>query len=511
MRASLRATAIIALLGVSLALAVACQPAPPRPQAGGRVVATVALPGVMVESMNPYAHSTTQIYPTWKHVIEPLVEWDWAKKDIVGVLAESWTTPEPNTWVFKLRQGVKFHDGGDFTAADVVHSYTRIKTDPDSRQGSAIAGVTDVEALDNYTVQLHTKTPDAALPFRLSQRFITSKAVYDRLGAAEADKLAIGTGPYKFKEWVTGQRFVLEKSPTYQGPRQSAVDEVVFRNIPESEAAITALLNGEVDQIVNIPPESVDRISGSAHRETVRTVNIMFLGMHASVPQFRNKLVRQAVTYAIDKEALTKGVLKGMAYPMDAPIGPDQYGYSADLQPKYSYDPARAKQLLAQAGYPNGFDVEFLVPVGQYNKIKELAEAIASMLGNVGIRARIQTQDQNTGFAAIQQGKAQLYLFGRGNVIDPDEYLDQYFHTGVTKRLDYSNPEVDAALEAERAAFDPQQRVALLRKAMSLLMEEAPAVWLFQYQGIEGVSNRFDYSPNPGEDVYAWDLKPRAR
>jgi peptide/nickel transport system substrate-binding protein len=511
MRPQFRSAAMMILLAASVVLAAACQPAAPRSQTGGRVVATIVLPGVMIESMNPYAHSTTQLYPTWKHVIEPLVEWDYAKKAIVGVLAESWTTPEPNTWVFKLRPGVKFHDGGDFTAADVVHSFTRILKDPDSKQGSAIGGVVDVEAIDPLTVQLHTKSPDAALPFRLSQRFITSKAVYDRLGAAEADKLAIGTGPYKFKEWVTGQRFVLEKSPTYQGPHQTAVDEVVFRNIPESEAAITALLNGEVDQIVNIPPESADRISGNAHRETVRTVNIMFMGLHASVPQFRNKLVRQAVTYAIDKEALTKGVLKGLAYPMDAPIGPDQYGYSPDLQPKFTYDPAKAKQLLAQAGYPDGFDVDFVVPVGQYNKIKELAEAIASMLSAVGIRARLQTQDQNTGFAAIQQGKAPLYIFGRGNVIDPDEYLDQYFHTGVTKRLEYSNPEVDAALEAERAAFDPSQRVALLQKAMSVLMDEAPAVWLFQYQGVEGVSNRFDYTPNPGEDVYAWDLRPRTR
>jgi peptide/nickel transport system substrate-binding protein len=492
-------------------LAGACKPAAPRAQSGERVVATIALPGVMVESMNPYAHSTTQIYPTWKHVYEPLVEWDWTKKDLVGVLAESWSAPDPNTWVFKLRQGVKFNDGSDFTAADVVHSFGRIVKDPDSKQGSTLAGVDSVEATDTYTVQIHTKAPDAALPFRISQRFITSKAVYDRLGAAEADKLAVGTGPYKVKEWVSAQRFVLEKNPNYTGSRQTTVDEVVFRNIPEAEAAITALLNGEVDQIVNIPPESVDRITGNAHKETVRSINIMFLGMHASVPQFRNKLVRQAITYAIDKEALTKGVLKGQAYPMDAPVGPDQYAYSPDLQPKYTYDPAKAKALLAQAGYPDGFDVEFVVPVGQYNKIKELAEAVAKMLADVGIRARIQTQDQNTGFAAIQQGKAPLYIFGRGSVIDPDEYLDQYWHTGTTKRTEYSNPAVDAALDAERAAMDPSQRVTLLRQAMSLLMEEAPAVWLFQYQGIEGVSNRFDYTPNPGEDVYAWDLKPRAR
>ncbi len=503
------------MLAVVVALAallpMACAPAaPPQAKSGGPVVATIALPGVMVESLNPYAHSTTQIYPTWKHVIEPLVDWDWSKKELVPVLAESWTNPDNQTWVFKLRQGVRFHDGSEFTADDVVHSYTRILKDPDSKQASSINGIDQMDVLDRYTVRIHTKTPDAALLFRLSQRFITSKALYDRLGPAEADKLAIGTGPYKFKEWVPGQRFVLEKNPDYtQGLHPPTVDQVVFRNIPEAEAAITALLNGEVDHIANVPPESAERLTGNVRRVTTPTVNIMFLGMHASVPQFKNKLVRQAVTYAIDKEALTRGVLKGYATPLDAPIGPPQYGYSADLQPKLTYDPQKAKQLLAQAGYPNGFDVEFLVPMGQYNKVKEIAEAIAKMLGDVGIRARIVTQDQNTGFAAIQQGKAPLYIFGRGNVIDPSEYLHQYFHTGDTKRLDYSIPEVDAALDAEQAAFDPAERLNLLHHAMSVLMDEAPAVWLFQYQGIEGVSNRFDYTPNPGEDIYAWDLKPR--
>src|SRR5919199_17625 len=140
-------------LAALVMMALACaRGAPRQAEPSGRVVATIALPGVMVESLNPYAHSTTQIYPTWKHVLEPLVEWDWAKKDIVGVLAESWTTPDPNTWVFKLRQGVKFQDGGDFTAADVVHSYTRIQKDPDSKQGSGLAGIDEVQAVDTYTV-----------------------------------------------------------------------------------------------------------------------------------------------------------------------------------------------------------------------------------------------------------------------------------------------------------------------------------------------------------------------
>lgn len=475
-----------------------------------KLTATIALPGVQVETLNPYGHSTTQIYPTWKHVIEPLIEWNWSKKQIVPILAESWSNPDPNTWVFKLKKGIKFHDGSEFTSADVVHSFTRIQKDPDSKQVSSIAHVTAIEALDPLTVRLRTKNPDAALLFRLGQRFITNKAAYERLGAAAADKLALGTGPYKLKDWVRGQWFVVEKNPGYaHSEHKPTVDELVFRNIAESEVAITSLLNKEVDIISNVPPESAARVTGGARIESARTINIMFLGMHSSVPEFKNKLVRQAVNYAIDRNALTKNVLRGYAYPMDAPVGPDQYGYSRELRPKYDHDPARAKKLLAQAGYPNGFEVDFLVPLGQYNKVKDVAEAIGGMLGAVGIRAKLRTQDQDSGFAAIQNGKVGMYIFGRGAVVDPSEYLHQYFRTGVTKRLEFSNPDVDAALTAEQASFDPAQRVKLLQKAMSMLLDEAPAAWLYQYQGLQGVSNRFDFKANPGEDVYGWDLKPR--
>jgi peptide/nickel transport system substrate-binding protein len=477
-----------------------------------KITATIALPGVQVETLHPYGHSTTQVYPTWKHVIEPLIEWSWQKKQLVGILAESWSSTDPSTWVFKLKKGIKFHDGSDFTAADVVHSYTRIQKDPDSKQSSSIAHVTSIEALDPFTVRLRTRNPDAALAFRLAPRFITNKAAYDRLGAAAADKLALGTGPYKFKDWVRGQWFVIEKVAGYNhSDHRPTVDELIFRNIPESEVAITSLLNKEVDVISNVPPESAARVTNVARIESARTINIMFLGMHSSVPPFTNRLVRQAINYAIDRNALTKNVLGGYAYPMDAPVGPDQYGYSREIRPKYNYDPAKSKKLLATAGYPNGFEVDFLVPVGQYNKVKDVAEAIGGMLGAVGIRAKLRTQDQDSGFAAIQNGKVGMYIFGRGSVVDPSEYLHQYFRAGVTKRLEFSAEAADAALKAEQASFNPAERVKLLQKAMSVLMEEAPVAWLYQYQGLQGVSNRFDFKSNPGEDVYGWDLKPRKR
>src|SRR2546427_226154 len=477
-----------------------------------KVTATIALPGVQVETLDPYAHSTTQIYPTWKHVIEPLVEWSWSKKQIVPVLAESWSNPDHSTWVFKLKKGIKFHDGSDFTSADVVHSFTRIQKDPDSKQSSSIAHVIAIEAIDPLTVRLRTKNPDAALLFRLAQRFITNKAAYDRLGATAADRLALGTGPYKFKDWIRGQWFVVEKNPGYaHSDHKPTVDEIVFRNIAESEVAITSLLNREVDIISNVPPESAARVTGVARIESARTINIMFLGMHISVPQFNNKLVRQAVNYAIDRNALVKNVLRGYAYHMDAPAGPDQDAYRREIGATYTHGSATASKLLAESGYPNGFEVDFLIPVGQYNKVKEVAEGIVGMLNEVGIRAKLRTQDQDSGFAAIQNGKVGMYIFGRGSVIDPSEYLHQYFRTGVTKRLEFSNPTVDAALEAEQASFDPAQRVKLLQKAMSVLMDEAPVAWLYQYQGLQGVSNKFDFKANPGEDVYGWNLKPRLR
>jgi peptide/nickel transport system substrate-binding protein len=477
---------------------------------GQAAQATIVLPGIMVESMDPYSHSTNGIYPTWKHVIEPLVDWDFAKSDLTGILASSWKSQDPNTWIFSLKQGVKFHDGSDFTADDVVYSYTRIQKDPNSKQQSALANIDAVEAVDPHTLRLHTKVPDAVLPFKLTQRFITSKAAHDRLGGPEGDKLAIGTGPYKYKEWVPAQRFVVEKNDQYSGPNTPAVQTVVFRSIQEQEAAISALLNSEVDLITNVSPESVDRLQGNAHSEAVRDLNVMFLGMNSKlVPEFGNKLVRQAVSYAIDREAIVKNILQGRASVMDAPVGPHQYGYSPDLQPKYTYDPAKAKALLAQAGYPNGFDVEYHSQTEQYSKVKEISTAIAQMLNAVGIRAKLIFKEFTTQINDLNEGRLPFYIMGRGSVIDPSEYLHQYFRTDVTKRLGYSNPQVDAALLAEQSAFDPADRLKKLRTAMSLLLDEAPVAWLYQYQVIFGVNNRFDYQPNGQVDMVAWNLKPK--
>jgi peptide/nickel transport system substrate-binding protein len=507
----LRTTLAVGVLVLSL-VAACSAPAPRVSTSGAPTVATFALRGVGVGSLNPYAHTDGQIYPTWAHVMEPLVDWDWQQQTIVPILAESWSTPDPNTWIFKLKHGVQFHDGSEFTAVDVVYSFQeRIQNDPESRQRETLGHVDEIEALDPYTVRLHTKTADAALPFRLAVRYITSKAVHDRLGKVEGDRLAIGTGPYKFKEWTPAERFVVERNPSYRpGPRQPTVDEVVFRGIKEQEAAVSGLLNGEFDLISGVMPESSGRLTGNVHTATARDTNVMFLGMNATVvPQLGNTLVRQAVNYAIDRQGIVDGILKGSGYILDAPIGPEQNGYPGPLEPRYEHSPAKARELLRQAGYPDGFDVDLYTTSGQYNKDREIGTAIVGMLGEVGIRAKLQTPEFPTYFTAIQKGEIGLYFIARGSVIDPSEYLHQFFETGLTKRVQYSNPAVDAALAAEQVAFDPAERAQRLKQAMRLLWEEVPIAWLFQYQTIYGVSNRYDYRPSPEGKLYAWDLRPR--
>ncbi len=464
-----------------------------------------------LEGINPYAHSTSTVYARWMHVAEALVWRDQTKGGWGPHLAERWENPDPNTWLFYLRKGVKFHDGSELTADDVVFSYTRLKEDKESKQLSVLLDVEKIEATDRYTVRIRTKNPDAAFVSRLDNRVIVSKAYHDRLGTEAADKQQIGTGPYKFKEWVQGQRLVLIKNEDYWGPFKPAWDEVVFRVIPEAEARITALLNGEVDVIANVPPQQVERVnaSGRANAVGTRGDRLLFLALNPIVEPLKNEQVRQAIAQAIDKDTLIKGVLQDRAYRLDGPLGPGMYSYDPNLAPRYNYDPDKAKQMLTQAGYPNGFEVDFYTPVDRYTKDKDISSAIVGMLGRIGIRASLKTPEWAVFSDEYQKGLYPTYLIGRGSVADPSEYLRQYFRTGVTKRLLFSDPEVERALDVQATEFDPAKRVELLRKAQSLIMQKAPAVFLLQYEDTYGVGSRVSFDPRSDEYIFAWDVKPK--
>jgi peptide/nickel transport system substrate-binding protein len=279
----------------------------------------------------------------------------------------------------------------------------------------------------------------------------------------------------------------------------------------EPEVRVTALLNGEIQIAQFVPPFMMDRVNNAADAKIVATdsVETMFLAMMPRAKPWDNKLVRQAVCYAIDRDAIIQSVFQGQARRLDGPIGPATYGYTPDLQPRYPYDPDKAKQLLAQAGFPNGVDVELSTPVGRYVQDKSSTEAIAAMLTAVGIRTKLLTPEWPTLWADVQAGRVPFYYMGRGGVLDPGLPLSQYFETGISPRIGYSDAQVDALFAKERETFDPANRKQALAEVMSRITAEAPACFLWTINMLWGMAKNIDYTPRPDTRIVAKDIRVR--
>jgi peptide/nickel transport system substrate-binding protein len=466
-----------------------------------------------MDTFNPYADSVSLMYSVWCQVLGCLGTYDFDKGQHVGLVLESWEVKDPNNWLFHVRKGLKFHNGTPVTARDIVHSMWRTRNDPQSKQTQNISAVASEKALDDYTVQVTTKIPTAPLLDYLFDRIIiTSKDIYDKYGPEVADRqYPFGAGPYKFRELIPGQRLVIGKDKSHPMWKQypQAPDEIVFRIMREPEQRVTALLNNEIQIAQFVPPHLRERVERSANHKIVKfhTAELMFLAMMPKVKPWDNKLVRQAVAYAIDRDTIIKTLLRGEASRLDGPIGEGQYGYDPNLQPKYTYNPEKAKELLKQAGYPNGVDVELQTPVGRYTLDKQVTEAMIPMLNAVGFRAKLVTPDWATLWANVQVGKVPFYYMGRGGVVDPSAALSQYFETGGSPRIGYSNPKVDELLKRERQTFDPAKRKKALAEAMSLITEDAPAHFLWRHQLLFGMAKNIDYRPLPSERIYGWNMK----
>ena len=430
-----------------------------------------------METFNPYGDSVSLMYSVWCQVLGCLGTYDFDKGQHVGLLVERWEIKDPNNWIFHLRKNNRFHDGSPVTAEDVVHSLHRTRNDPLSKQRQNISAVASESVIDKYTVRITTKEPTAPLLDYLFDRvIITSKAVYDKYGPDVADRqYPVGAGPYKFRELIPGQRLVIGKDPTHPMMKQYplAPDEIVFRIMREPEQRITALLNNEIQIAQFVPPHLRERVEKSPNHKIVKfhSAEIMFLAMMPKFKPWDNKLLRQAVAYAIDRDTIMRTILRGEASRLDGPIGDGQYGYDPNLQPKYTYNPEKAKELVKQAGFPNGVDVELSTPVGRYTLDKQLTEAMVPMLTAVGIRTKLVTPEWATLWANVQVGKVPFYYMGRGGVVDPSAALSQYFETGASPRIGYSNPKLDELLAAERQAFNPEKRKKLLSQAMSIITD----------------------------------------
>lgn len=457
--------------------------------------------GAGMSSWDPHGHSNQTAYVTWRHIMETLIYYDYEKRRFEGRLAKSWTG-KGTEWTFTLRKGVKFHNGADFTARDVKFSLDRIRKG--SKQAATLRDVKDVVVLDDYTVKIITKKPFAPFISRLENMVMVSQQVYEQYGE-EAIKHPIGTGAFKFVEWVRGSHFVVKGNEAYWGGPPE-VDQVIWKPIPEEAARMTALETGAIDVATDVPPHEVERLDKDTNIrvEPITAMRLIQVGMAQRFKPFQNRKVRLAVNHAVDLDSIIKYVLDGEAYRANGLSGPGSLGYLPDRKP-YMYDPERAKSLLAEAGYPNGFEVNFHAPSGRYPKDREVAQAISGQLAKVGIKAKVITPEWSVFWSGVRTGKWDMFYFGGFNHLDPDVFLSLYFQTGVTKRLAYSNPEVDKAIAEQRQEFDPEKREVLLRKAINTILDDATTILLWRHQMLYGVRERVIWKPTPEEGILVYE------
>ncbi len=492
--------------GASLAMGALLGPSLTRVARAASMERVTILQSVALDTLHPYAHSASPQYGIWQHLLDPLVEVDYERKEFYGVLAESWEF-QGKKWVFRLRKGIRFHDGTPFTAKDVVYSINRIKTDKKSLQRSNFADVTELQAADDHTVIVTTEVPNAVFLDRLHNRFMISKNAADKYGE-EADQRAIGTGPYKFVSWQRGGNLVLTRHDDYWGPKP-AIKEVVLRKVGEAAGRVAGLLAGQGDVINNVPVDEIPRLEQNprVRVEKVEGLRMYFLALNPGHKPFDNKLVRQAFNYAVDPTAIIKYIYEGNGFVMNGPLSSNVIGYDPNIK-RYPYDPKRAKELLAQAGYPNGVEVKLYFSPDRYPKAREVCQVIADQLSKAGVKTELVSQEFVIfwGQEGVNGGKLPFYYVGRP-AIDADTVYDQYFRSGTTKRVDYKNPEFDRLIDEEQRTGDPKKRMAILQQASRILMEDVPLVPLYTLAEIYGVARNVVWKARPDEKILTSEMK----
>ena len=448
--------------------------------------------GVDAESMDPYVTTSGASKGMLWTVYDRLVQRD-LDLTIQPGLATTWSALDDSTWELKLRQGVNFHNGEPFNADAVKFSFARF-VDPSIKNGysTLLKPVSGVDAIDPYTVHVKTTEPFAELIETLASyvEMMPPKAAADPNMVTQQP---IGTGPYKFVSWAPNDRFVVQSAgPHWSG--QPHLQQVVFRPIPDATARINELKSGGVDIITNVPPLQIGDLQNTSGVNLARATNsgsIILIPNFVNTDVFNKKEVRQALQYAIDKDQLIKVVLRGEAVPMVSPFPKGVAGGYVEGLPPYNYDPDKARALLAQAGYPDGFSISFNAPDGRYLQDKQVAEAIAGQLEKVGIKADLETVEWSTYVQGIVGRKYQLFLLSQGGLqVGPAVQTNWSSRIKGIAWQGYTNPTVDDLIDTASKQVDVQQRTATYEQLMRLVWDDSPWIFLYHQQDIYGIGSR---------------------
>jgi peptide/nickel transport system substrate-binding protein len=470
-----------------------------------------------VTSIDPHFHNVGPNNALRKHVFEGLVGNDENQK-LKPELASAWRPVDDTTWEFKLRPGVKFTNGAELTAKDVIYTLCRIPTVENSPSSFTVftRGIEAIETPDPLTLLFKTTQPQPLLPNNMSAIGILSAeanggggVVYKAAGCENlgtppksADfndpAKAIGTGPFKLANYTRGQQVVLERNDAYWGDKPQWA-KVTWRPFSSAGPRVAALLAGDVDLIENPPIQDFEKIKGAGFEIAQGISNrIIYLHMDqfkgdpnwktpgikgTDKNPFLDKRVREAVSKAINRQAIVERIMGGVAQAAGELLPVPLFGTSPDMKPT-AFDPEGAKKLLAEAGYPNGFEVTLGTPNDRYINDGMIAQAVAQMLTRVGIKTNVDAMTASTFFSRRNKYEFSLYLAGWGAdtgemsnslvalVATPDPKTGM----GHTNRGRYSNPEVDALITEAQRTVDDAKREEILRRASKLAMSDVPLI-----------------------------------
>ena len=458
-------------------------------------------------SMDPYSFNETTQLTFTGNIYEPLVGRN-QNLELTPVLATEWKQTSPTTWVFKLRKGVKFHDGTPFTADDVIFMFQR-GNDPGSDMRGYTGPVQEVKKIDDHTVQIVTKQPMPIFPDTITSFYVMSKKwceannavapVDKRKGIENAASFrANGTGPFRLKSRDPGVRTVLVRNASYWGKIEGNVEEVIFTPIGNDATRVAALISGEIDFMQPVPVQDVQRLSQNPNLKILvgPELRTIFLGMdqkrdelqYSSVKgknPFKDKRVRQAFYQAIDIEAIKTRIMRGASNPTSQMAGPGVNGFQPDLK-RLPYDPEASKKLLAEAGYPNGFEVKLNCPNDRYVNDGEICQAVAGMLARVGVKVSLEAESKATYFPKVLSRNTSFYMLGwTPTTYDSHNVLFNLMATpqggqGVFNLGSYSNPKLDELTTKIGLEADKAKRNAMIAEAFKIHADDVGHLPLHQ-------------------------------
>lgn len=433
--------------------------------------------GADARTLDPQKAIDTPTVRVYNQIYDGLVKKD-NDMNIVPGLAESWNKVDERRTIFNLRKGVKFHNGETLTAKDVKFTLDRMKNQP--TVSFLISEIELVNVIDDYTVEIVTKNGFGPLLSHLSHPgavILNEKAVTN--SSERYDQNPVGTGPYILDKWLAGDRIFLKANPEYYLGK-SAIENIVIKAIPEGTNRTIALETGEADIVYDVDPVDIDKIKSNNDLKFLyeQSLGNSYLGLNTQHKPFDDVRVRQAIAYAINVDDIIEVVYKNTAIPGSSPISPKIPGYNKDVK-NYEYNVEKAKKLLAEAGYPNGFKTS--IWINDNTSRKDIATILQDQFKTIGIDAAIETLEWGAYIDRTAAGEHDMYILGWVTVTgDPDYGLYPVFHTSAHGRAGnrsfYSNATVDRLLDEARISTDQEKRMDNYREIQRIIQEEIPSI-----------------------------------